>query len=112
MSPSTRSTSPPSSSRFSRLPVEKLSRMRTSYPSRSRRSVTWDPMKPAPPVTRAFTGAGYGRGLSEDPGYRYHALGRVPMIALDLLDHRQPGSEDDQSQERGGRGSGREQRVL
>ena len=38
--------------RFSRLPVEKLSAMRTDSPRRSSSSTKCEPMKPAPPVTR------------------------------------------------------------
>src|SRR4051812_16602305 len=52
MSPSTSSTSSPRRATFSRRPVAKLSRIRTSCPSRSSRSARLDPMKPPPPVTR------------------------------------------------------------
>ena len=38
--------------RFSAKPVDRSSRMRTSQPSRAKRSATWEPMNPAPPVTR------------------------------------------------------------
>ncbi len=41
-------------SRFSRLPVERLSTMVTSSPRSSSASTRFDPMKPAPPVTSAF----------------------------------------------------------
>src|SRR4051794_21457424 len=51
MSPSTRSMSPSTPSRFSRRPVVKLSSARTSWPSASSRSTTCEPMKPPPPVT-------------------------------------------------------------
>jgi hypothetical protein len=36
------------------VPVAKLSSTRTSSPSRTRRSTGFDPMKPAPPVTRTL----------------------------------------------------------
>src|SRR5579859_7371636 len=38
--------------RFSGRPVAKLSMTTTSWPSASRRSTRWLPIKPAPPVTR------------------------------------------------------------
>src|SRR5262245_33931177 len=38
-------------------PVDRLSRIRTSWPCASRASERWEPMKPAPPVTRARTDA-------------------------------------------------------
>ena len=42
-------------STFSRDPVERSSRTTTSAPAASRASTRCDPMKPAPPVTSAFT---------------------------------------------------------
>jgi hypothetical protein len=45
------------SRRFSRRPVAKLSRTRTSYPSRTSRSTTLEPMNPPPPVTRTLVPA-------------------------------------------------------
>ena len=41
---------------FSRRPVKKLSRQTTWWPSASSRSQRWEPMKPAPPVTRMRIG--------------------------------------------------------
>src|SRR6266566_3003946 len=41
---------------FSRRPVKKLSRHRTSWPSANNRSHKWEPIKPAPPVTRILMG--------------------------------------------------------
>src|SRR5215510_15160394 len=38
-------------------PVDRLSRIRTSWPCASRASERWEPMNPAPPVTRARTDA-------------------------------------------------------
>src|SRR5215217_5503307 len=49
------STSPLSFARLARLPAERLSRMRTAWPSLSRRAAMCDPMKPTPPVTM-YTG--------------------------------------------------------
>ncbi len=49
---STRSFTP---ARLSSRPVERSSRTRTWCPSATSRSVTWDPMNPAPPVTRYRT---------------------------------------------------------
>src|ERR1700739_3695098 len=40
--------------RFSGRPIAKLSITTTSWPSPSRRSTRWLPMKPAPPVTTHF----------------------------------------------------------
>src|SRR6266545_3831290 len=42
-------------SRLSRLPVEKLSRTRTSSPRSTSAATRFEPMNPAPPVTRTFT---------------------------------------------------------
>src|SRR6185503_10015332 len=36
-------------------PVERLSRIRTSWPPSSKASVRWEPMNPAPPVMNART---------------------------------------------------------
>src|SRR3990167_6012357 len=57
-SPSTTSSreSADAKARCSRLPEEKLSRTRTRWPSRRSRSTTWEPMNPAPPVTRNMQG--------------------------------------------------------
>src|SRR5262252_1970162 len=52
MSPSTRSMRLAKSAMFSRLPVEKLSRMRTASPRAISARAIDEPMKPAPPVTR------------------------------------------------------------
>ena len=41
------------SATFSRFPDDRLSTMETAYPRLSRSSATWEPMKPAPPVTSA-----------------------------------------------------------
>src|SRR6476469_7413685 len=41
-------------SRFEVLPVERLSRARTSSPRRTSSSTMFEPMKPAAPVTRYF----------------------------------------------------------
>ncbi len=43
---------PRANARFFMLPLEKSSRTRTRCPSASKRSTMWEPMKPAPPVTR------------------------------------------------------------
>src|SRR5208282_5226374 len=40
---------------LARLPLKKLSRQMTSWPSLSRRSHRWEPRNPAPPVTSART---------------------------------------------------------
>src|SRR3954451_8774512 len=54
--------------RFSRLPVARLSMTRTSSPRSSSASTRFEPMKPAPPVTRARMGGGsYVRDRGE-PG--------------------------------------------
>ncbi len=45
-------------SRFSRLPVERSSTTVTSSPRSSRASTMFEPMNPAPPVTRVLMGAG------------------------------------------------------
>src|SRR5215467_2313417 len=49
-------------------PVSRLSMQTTSHPWPSRKSQRWEPMKPAPPVTRTRTGASSGRqnGLASD----------------------------------------------
>src|SRR3990172_868053 len=62
-SPSTTSSreSADAKARCSRLPEEKLSRTRTRWPSRRRRSTTWEPINPAPPVTRNMQGIIGGR---------------------------------------------------
>src|SRR5919202_4049297 len=44
---------PLSGSRFSRVPVTRLSAATTSQPRASRDSQRWEPTKPAPPVTSA-----------------------------------------------------------
>src|SRR5450759_326416 len=61
---------------LARDPDARLSTMRTSWPNPSRRSATWEPMKPAPPVTTILgcspddnlhsirSGYSRGRGLS------------------------------------------------
>src|SRR5919202_85875 len=55
MSPSTSSTSPATSATFWTVPVEKLSRIRTSSPRRTSDSTRCEPMNPAPPVTNERT---------------------------------------------------------
>ena len=40
------------SARLSRLPVDRLSTTKTLLPASSRRATRWEPMKPAPPVTK------------------------------------------------------------
>src|SRR5687768_15657974 len=52
MSPSQKSIWSMTSCRFLVEPVERLSTTRTGYPSSNNRVTRWDPMKPAPPVTR------------------------------------------------------------
>src|SRR5205823_7924323 len=55
MSPRTTSSRRPNAlakGRLLRAPVEKLSSTRTRAPSARSRSTRWEPMKPAPPVTR------------------------------------------------------------
>src|SRR5712692_7672435 len=49
-------------------PVRRLSMQTTSQPFPSRKSQRWEPMKPAPPVTRTRTRAASGRqdGLASD----------------------------------------------
>src|SRR5438876_11205744 len=53
---------------LSREPVSRLSMQTTSQPLPSRKSQRWEPMKPAPPVTRTRNGASSGRqdGLASD----------------------------------------------
>src|ERR1051325_10888335 len=53
-----KSTSPPISSRFSRWPVDKSSRIRTRAPPANRAAAICEPMKPAPPVTSAIPESG------------------------------------------------------
>ena len=67
---------------FSRRPVKKLSRQTTLWPSARSRSQRWEPIKPAPPVTRMRMVLGMlGRGLSlratahRTPGGIFHAAG-------------------------------------
>src|SRR6266545_6948206 len=45
------------------LPTSMLSTTRTERPRLSRRSVRWEPMKPAPPVTRSSIWPTFFRGL-------------------------------------------------
>src|SRR5689334_23084960 len=54
---------------FSRRPVKKLSRQRTWCSSASRRSERWDPMTPAPPVTRIRMGSTPPEGAESEKGY-------------------------------------------
>src|SRR5258708_22973893 len=61
-----KSISPPISSTFSRCPVDRSSIMRTRAPRSIRASAIWDPMKPAPPVTKAIPDSGI-TGLSSYP---------------------------------------------
>src|SRR5262249_61770803 len=42
-------------STHARLPVARLSTIETRCPARMNASTTWEPIKPAPPVTRMFT---------------------------------------------------------
>src|SRR6266511_1056318 len=71
---------------FSSEPVRRLSMQTTSQPFPSRKSQRWEPMKPAPPVTRTFTRALSGRqdGLPSDrvilEAEATHAL-RLPEVA-------------------------------
>src|SRR3989442_8422893 len=53
---------------LSREPVSRLSMQTTSQPLPSMKSQRWEPMKPAPPVTRTRNGASSGRqdGLASD----------------------------------------------
>src|SRR5438445_13341957 len=53
---------------LSREPVSRLSMQTTSQPLPSRKSQRWEPMKPAPPVTRTRNGAASARpdGLASD----------------------------------------------
>src|SRR5207244_177445 len=57
--------------RLARAPVEKLSSTRTRTPSERRRSTRWEPMKPAPPVTRNRSAT--------------RRLQQLPGVALSLL---------------------------
>src|SRR5262245_13927198 len=104
MSPSTTSSRSPAaaaSGRLSRAPVEKLSRTRTRAPSLRSRSVRWDPMKPAPPVTRTvpFTRRLYHsaaprprlRDGSALAGRFFRFRPRHPMPACVAVRHREPG---------------------
>src|SRR6266404_3894901 len=61
-----KSISPPISSTFSRCPVERSSIMRTRAPWSINAAAIWDPMKPAPPVTKAIPESAIG-GLSSYP---------------------------------------------
>src|SRR6476646_4738716 len=54
MSPSTNLKSPLISSRFSRKPVVRSSMIVTTAPCRINSSARFDPMNPAPPVTRTL----------------------------------------------------------
>src|SRR6266581_2850066 len=71
---------------FSGEPVRRLSMQTTSQPCARRKSQRWDPMKPAPPVTRIFTRAPSGRqdGLPSDrvvlEAEAPHAV-RLPEVA-------------------------------
>src|SRR2546430_4488562 len=60
-------------SMLSVVPVERLSRQTTSWPRARRDSERWDPMKPAPPVTR----------MRMDP--RRRRSGRVDRLASDRV---------------------------
>src|ERR1043165_9039443 len=53
-----KSTSPPFSSRFSRCPVDKSSRIRTRAPLEISDEAMCEPIKPAPPVTSAIPESG------------------------------------------------------
>src|SRR4051794_14561946 len=52
---------PSAPSRFERRPVERSSSTSTASPRASRASTRLEPMKPAPPVTRAFISARHAR---------------------------------------------------
>src|SRR5215216_380776 len=58
-----KSTSPPISSMFSRWPVDKSSSTRTRAPSARSAEAMWEPMNPAPPVTKAIPVSGIRRCL-------------------------------------------------
>src|SRR6266498_224339 len=72
-SPSMTSTSPSTSERFSRRPVDRLSSTRTPNPRERSSRTRFEPMNPAPPVTRQSSlterssgpGAGRSRALQE-----------------------------------------------
>src|ERR1035437_4278417 len=60
--------------KFSRLAVERSSMTTTVLPSASRRSTRWEPIKPAPPVTKTNEDGGWkiedGMGFSEHGGWK------------------------------------------
>ena len=58
-SPFSRSTCLATGWRLARVPVTRLSRTRTSQPRASAASTRWEPMNPAPPVTRILTARDY-----------------------------------------------------
>ena len=58
-----------------RRPVEKLSKTRTSHPASSRASTRWDPMKPPPPVTKAFIDTSFPLDRPPRPAARDHIAG-------------------------------------
>src|SRR6185503_5067936 len=75
-----------SASRFYDRPVERSSRMQTSFPSRSRRSAMWDPMKPAPPVTTYRSIESEPPDAASPPAL--HGVPRVDDGASVARDHR------------------------
>src|SRR2546429_9732367 len=83
---------------LSREPVSRLSMQTTSQPLPSRKSQRWEPMKPAPPVTRTRNGASSGRqdGLASDGV----VLEAEPAHALRLVEVA-PVEDDGAAQEAG-----------
>src|SRR5438270_7458544 len=77
--------------RLARRPVLRASRTRTRRPGAVRASTRWEPMKPAPPVTRQRSGMGPSRtGSGEqrlDVGVGVEGLEVVELLAdADELD--------------------------
>src|SRR6187401_3099905 len=80
---------------FSRRPLEKSSAMRTRSPRAINRSTMWEPMKPAPPVTRyndksdgSFACPTAPRaGLLGPPCFRQSRKNLQGVLIVELLQH-------------------------